>query len=280
MSVFASQIRNKPFVGPVTLLAVVLGGLLALSLKGQDNIRQQHLPGGRGPGLAAAYVELRDTVAEQNKQIADLRTNLARYQKAAADESASAKLLSADLQKANVLSGLVALSGPGVEIVLSDSKKPRPNPDQFAPNEYQEILSRYLIHDQDVQAVLNELKAAGAEAIAINGQRVLATTAVRCVGPVVKVNDVPTSVPVRIEAIGDPQTLHSGLTMPGGVQDAYGLEGDPSMFKIEKKKNVVIPAYNGPTPLRFAKIASEASAAQAQKKAEEATKSEPAAKQP
>ena len=280
MSVFTSQIRNKPYTGPVSLLAVVLGGLLALSLKGQDNIRQQNLPTGRGPGLASAYIELRDTVAEQNKQIADLRQNLAKYQKAAADESASAKLLSADLQKANVLSGLVALTGPGVEIVLSDSQKPRPDPNQFSPDEYQEILSKYLIHDADVQAVLNELKAAGAEAIAINGQRVLATTAVRCNGPTVLVNNVPTSVPVRILAIGDTQALHTGLTMPGGVQDAYKLAGDPSMFQIGIKKTTTIPAYNGPTPLRNAAIASDAKAEQAQKEAEQATKSDGGAGQP
>jgi len=277
MSVFSSPIRNNAWVGPVTVLSVVLGGLLALSLKEQDRFRREQLPTTRIPILAAKYADLRDTVADQTKQIADLRANLAKYQQAAADESKSAKLLSADLQKANVLSGLVALTGPGVIITLRDSEKKRPNPAEFSPEEYQELLKAYLIHDQDIQAVLNELRAAGAEAIAVNNQRVTATTAVRCNGPTVLVNNIPTNPPVRITAIGDSDTLLNGLKMPGGVQEAYTLTGDPMMFSVEKVKNQTIPAFTGATPLRYAKPASEDKAKQAQTEAEKATKEAPAA---
>ena len=55
MSVFTSQIRNKPFIGPLTLLAAVSGGLLALSLKEQNRLHQQQLPSTRLPQLASAY---------------------------------------------------------------------------------------------------------------------------------------------------------------------------------------------------------------------------------
>jgi uncharacterized protein YlxW (UPF0749 family) len=274
MSVFTSQIRNKPFTGSITILAVVLGGLLALSLKEQNRIRQQQLPSTRLPQLASAYGELRDTAAEQNKQIGDLRRSLAKYQQAADKEGQTTKLLQADLLKANVMSGLTAVTGPGVVVTLSDSKKQPPPREGYSPQEYQQILEAFLIHDQDIQIVLNELNAAGAEAIAVNNQRLVSVTAVRCVGPVVLINNIPTSPPVRITAIGDPDTLAGGLTMTGGVRDKFAESGDPSMIRIDKVKasTLTIPAFNGSVALRFAKPATDAKAEQAQQQSEEAAK--------
>ncbi len=274
MGVFTSQIRNKPWVWQITALGFLLGGLLAASLKTHDQIRKDQVGSTRFPRLTAAYADLNETVADQKKKIADLQTNLARYQKAAADGDQTAQLLSADVQKANLLSGLVAVTGPGVVVTLRDSAKRPPGADELAPAEYNELLKSYIIHDADIQALLNELKGAGAEAIAINDQRVTATTAVRCVGPTVLVNGTPTGVPVKIKAIGDPDALVSGLTMAGGVQDAYRLT-DPSMFSVDKAENLTLPAYAGPTPGRYMKVAPEAKAEQAQKQSEEATKAAP-----
>nr|CAA9262353.1 Division initiation protein [uncultured Armatimonadetes bacterium] len=271
MSVFTSQIRNRPWVWQVTALGVVLGGLLAASLKTQDRIRQEQLPTTRISGLAAAYSDLRDTVAEQKKKIADIQASLIRYQKAAADGEGNARLLSESLQKANLLSGLVAVTGPGVVITLQDSTKRPPRSPEDSPETYAEVLKPYIIHDQDIQAVLNELRAAGAEAIVINDQRVIATTAVRCVGPTILVNNIPTNgSPVKIKAIGDPDTLVSSMTMANGVQDAYKMT-DPSMFSIDKADAITLPAYAGPTPLRYAREAPKAEAERAQKQSEEAT---------
>ncbi len=126
--------------------------------------------------------------------------------------------------------------------------------------------------------MLNELKAAGAEAIAVNNQRLVSMTAVRCVGPVVLINNIPTSPPVRVTAIGDPDTLAGGLTMTGGVRDKFAESGDPSMIKVDKVKTptLTIPAYSGSVTLRYAKPATDAKAEQAQQQAEEATKTDKA----
>lgn len=269
MSVFTSQIRHKPWLWQITLLSSVLGGLLALSLKTQDRIRGEQMPNMRINELAAQYGSMRETVRKQNKQIADLQTNLTKYQKAAEDESGTAKLLSRDLQKANLLSGLIAVSGPGVVVTLRDSKNPPPKPADMSQESYIELTKFYLIHDQDVQLVLNELKASGAEAIAVNDQRVVSTTGVRCVGPVVMVNNVQTNgSPVKISAIGDADTLLSALTMTNGVRDKF--LNDPSMFSVDKVKSLTLPAYAGATPIRFAQPAGDAKAEQAQRQSETA----------
>lgn len=269
MSVFTSQIQNRPWLWQVSALGFLLGALLAASLKTQDRIRQEQLPTTRVPGLAAAFSNLRETVVDQKKTIADLQQNLARYQKAAGEGEATRTLLSADLQKANVLAGTVAVTGPGVIVILRDAKNQPPRPPEVSPENFAEIARNYIIHDQDIQAVVNELRASGAEAISINDQRVVATTAVRCTGPVVNVNGVATGIPVKIKAIGDADTLQNSMLMPNGVADQYKLT-DASMFSIEKAKSLTLPAFAGATPLRYAKTASDANADKAQKSSEEA----------
>lgn len=271
MSVFTSQVRHKPWLWQITLLATVLGALLGLCLKTQDRIRSEQAPNMRVNQIAAAYADMRETVVQQKKEIADLRQNLTKYQKAATTESGNATLLSADLQRANTLAGLTAVTGPGVVVTLRDSKSPPPKPADMTQEQYLEISKYYMIHDLDIQLVVNELKAIGAEAIAVNDQRVVATTAIRCVGPVVLVNNVQTNgSPVRISAIGDPETLSSALLMKNGVRDSF--VNDPSMFSIDKIKSVTLPAYSGATPLRFAQPAADAKANEAQKKSEDAAR--------
>ena len=272
MSVFTSQIRHKPWLWQITLLSAVLGSLLALSLKTQDRIRGEQMPNMRINELAAQYGTMRETVVGQKKQIADLQSNLAKYQKAAEDESGTAKLLSRDLQKANLLSGLIAVTGPGVVVTLRDSKNPPPKPADMSQETYIELNQYYMIHDKDVQMVINELRASGAEAISVNDQRVVSTTAVRCVGPVVMVNNVQTNgSPVKISAIGDPDTLLSALTMTGGV--SHQFINDPAMFGIDKAESLTLPAYAGATPIRFAKPAGDAKAEQAQRQSETSAQS-------
>ena len=276
MSVFTSSVRHRPWLTQVTLLAVLLGALLALSLKTQDRIRREQLPNMRISQIATAYADLRDNNLEQQKKIADLQKNLSQYQQAAAQENGNAKLLSADLQKANVLAGLVPVVGPGIVVTLRDAKNPPPKPADLPQEAYLETLRPFLIHDQDIQGVINELRAAGAEAIAVNDQRVVATTAVRCVGPSVLVNNVATNgSPVKIKAIGDPDTMVSSLMMPGGVSDQYKIT-DPTMISVDKAKELTLPAYAGPTPIRHAQPASEAKADQAQRESEKSAAQAPA----
>ena len=97
------------------------------------------------------------------------------------------------------------------------------------------------MHAEDILSILNELNVAGAEAIAINGQRIVSTSAVRCAGSVVNVNDVKIAAPFVITAIGDPDILEAALVFPGGVVDSlkpWGIE-----ILIKKLETVEIPAY-------------------------------------
>jgi uncharacterized protein YlxW (UPF0749 family) len=275
MSVFSAPTRSDPWVPSIAALSLIFGVLAAASLRTQDRIRGEGLIGTRPQQVFGAYSEMRATVSEQKKQISDLQNSLSKYQEAAAKETDNEKLLYADLQKSKVMAGIVAVTGPGVTVTLRDARKVPSKPSDMSEEEYIQWTNGYHIHDQDIQTVVNELRAAGAEAISINDQRVVAATAIRCVGPVVQVNAVPTSgSPVRIRAIGDPEAMFSGFTMPGGVKDQYAMT-DPSMFAIEKSKALTLPAYSGATPLRWSQIATDKKAQQAQRASETATDSAP-----
>ena len=101
----------------------------------------------------------------------------------------------------------------------------------------------YLVHAEDILSVINELNVGGAEAIEINGQRIVSTSSVRCAGSVVNVNGVKIAAPFVITAIGDPDILESALTMSGGVVDSlapWGIE-----ISIKKSDEVKVAGYNG-----------------------------------
>jgi hypothetical protein len=112
------------------------------------------------------------------EEIRQLRQRINELENAFASGTKQAQVLSQSLQEAKMLAGLLEVEGPGIELTLQDSKK-RPSGD--SPELLPEL---YTIHDYDLLRVVNELRQAGAEAISINGQRIVASTAIRCTGPV------------------------------------------------------------------------------------------------
>ena len=114
----------------------------------------------------------------------------------------------------------------------------------------------YIIHDDDLLKVINELRAAGAEAISVNGQRLMATSEIRCAGPTLSVNNVRSAPPYEIRAIGDSATLESALRMRGGVMETLQVWG--IQLEVKAAQDIVVPAYKGASKFSFAKEAEEA----------------------
>lgn len=106
------------------------------------------------------------------------------------------------LNYAKLVAGLTDVQGPGITIRLDDAAV-RKSDDP----------SLLIIHDADIRIILNELKKAGAQAISINGERILATSEQLCAGPTIRINKEVYSVPYIIEAIGDPEALYYALMM-------------------------------------------------------------------
>jgi len=141
------------------------------------------------------------------------------------------KALVQQLNQARAQAGLTPVSGKGVQVVMSE---PPAGPSS------QGIFS---IHDTDVLSILNELRAAGAYALSINGQRVVATTEVREAGSIFSVNNTPAAPPFTITALGDPTTLRQALLLRGGV--VATLQAVGIGIKIHTMQEVSVPAYQG-----------------------------------
>jgi uncharacterized protein YlxW (UPF0749 family) len=238
------------------ILCGLLGAMLGLSVRTQTAKQQQdkldRLQGNEF--LVQANADLQRRVAQLQKDNEKLVATVP-------SDGPRLKMLSKDLGKAQFFAGLTDVKGPGVIVTLNDSKQPFPTgqlpPGMAPPN---------LVHDIDINQVVNELKAAKAEAISINDQRLVAISPVRCAGPTVYVNDTPQTPPYIIKAIGDPKNLVSALNLPGGIADQM-RSIDKSMFKVEKSpKPLVIPAYSGALEPRYAVPANTTTAGSTDKK--------------
>ena len=142
--------------------------------------------------------------------------------------------------------GLTALEGSGVIVRMDDSNR------EMRAGENPNL---YVIHDEDLLRIVNELRAAGAEAISINGQRLTATSEIRCAGPTLSVNNVRSAPPFEIIAIGDKMSLKNSIKMRGGVEDALKVWG--IQIEVQSVENVYIPPYNGNFRHTFARVVEE-----------------------
>jgi uncharacterized protein YlxW (UPF0749 family) len=137
--------------------------------------------------------------------------------------------------------GTVPVTGPGLVVSLSDAPRSsdRVLPEDTSPDDL-------VVHQQDVQAVVNALWTGGAEAMQIMDQRVITTSAVRCVGNTLILQGRVYSPPFRITAIGDPQRLRDALDSSPGVQlyryyaDTFGLG-----YEVEQRTGARLPGYDG-----------------------------------
>ena len=138
-----------------------------------------------------------------------------------------------EITKGNKITGMTEVTGPGVVITLTDGKgiaTSTLNPSQL------------IVHDLDVLSVVNELINAGAEAISINEQRWVLTTAISCRGNTIDINGERIGAPFIIKAIGLPEYL-AGLERVGGYLEY--MKEDGVGVKLEKTNHVTIPKYSG-----------------------------------
>jgi len=227
----------------LTLLAVILGVYLAAQWQSRPR------PVGAAPEyrreVAAQTIErLEAEQADLKRQIADLRAQLGARQAATAAQPDLAEL-SAELDEAKLLAGTVAVHGPGIRVLLDDSAV-RTIPPKDDP-------AMYIVHDYQLRDVVNALWAAGAEAISINGERIVAPTSIYCVGSTILVNDTRTSPAYEFLVVGDPARLDAALAdsanlkaLKGRVK-SYGLQ-----FSTQRLKDVSVPAYVGGLDVRHA----------------------------
>lgn len=175
-------------------------------------------------------------------RVEELRTDIEADRTAVLAGDQQDRTTQASLEQLRVTTGDVAVTGPGLSIVVDD-----------APVSREDNLNRVL--DRDLQALVNGLWKSGAEAIAINGHRLSALTAIRNAGDAITVDYRSLTRPYRIEAIGDPRTLAAQLNNTSGGQLWQGLQENYGMkFTVSQAAELQLRADPG-LVLRYARRA-------------------------
>ena len=220
----------------IGLVVMVLAFLIAVQFKSvTKNYEAMQQTSIRTEELQADLKKEREKSDDLQRQLDAYKNEVEEYRKEAETSSGYYKLLSEQLTKAEIMAGLVDVQGQGIVVTLNDSQK--------RTGDNITDLNVTLIHEDDLRRVVNELSAAGAEAIAINDSRIVSNSAIRCVGPVILVNDEKMAPPYTVKAIGKPDQLTAALNLNGGVIEmlrAFGFE-----VSIQQQSDIVIPKYNG-----------------------------------
>jgi uncharacterized protein YlxW (UPF0749 family) len=244
MNPFVTRISGNAWLVPISAMMAVLGFLIALAWVTNENrsARIASFDPDQQSRIRVGALDLQEEYQMLAGEVKQLREENTRYQTAMAQQGGQSKLLNESLQEMKKLAGLTEVEGPGVTVILRD-----------ATQQAAQVIDNLNIHDVDVLRVVNELWNAGAEAIAVNGNRVVAGTSFRCVGAVILVNNIQIAPPVVVEAIGDPQTLSGALNLRGGVIEEIRQTGGEQMVTIRSVTKMRLPAYSGATTRRFAK---------------------------
>lgn len=197
--------------------------------------------------------ELRDQVIKWKEKYdnayADLQyaeKELEQVRQTATENTEGSEEKEAELKKNNMIIGLTDVTGEGVTITMKDNN----NVTAESISEYDDI-TYYLVHEEDIRSIVNELQNAGAEAISINDQRVISTTSITCEGNVISVNDQKVSSPFTIKAIGSSLGLYSALTRPGGYVERLNSTGITTVVK--QSNNITIEKHSGVITYKYMK---------------------------
>jgi uncharacterized protein YlxW (UPF0749 family) len=240
--------RTRGWSVGVPLIALAAGLLFTTSARTADGTA---LRDDRRPQLAQLISDKRERLDARRQVAAGLRAEV---------DQDSARLAETDdpvkqsRQRADGLrapAGFTALQGPGVTVTLNDSPRRGTDLGPNAPDN-----DDLVVHQGDVQAVVNALWAGGAEAMAIMDVRVISTSAVRCVGNTLLLHGQVFSPPFKITAIGEPIAMRRALDSAIGVQQFRDAVADFGLGYTETvERNVTVRAYDGSSDLRSARAA-------------------------
>jgi uncharacterized protein YlxW (UPF0749 family) len=229
--------RSKGAQISIAVVCVILGIMLSVQFKTTGYYRATLVPE-RTEDLAAQIT----TVKKEKEALEQKAASLEEQIKNTKNNDQARADLQKEFQDAKLSVGLLPVEGPGVRITLTD------NPKTLEPGEDPNDL---LIHEDNLLMVVNDLKAAGAEAISINDQRVTAMSEIRCAGPMIVVNQVRIGPPFVLLAVGNPDVLENSMTQKSGNLSALHFMGIQA--SIEKAEKLRIPGFKGIVRMDYGK---------------------------
>lgn len=229
----------------VTVVLALAGVLFALSFATANGTEIR----GGDRDLPSQIMSLSRQVQAKTEEIKQLSDEVTAITTAQAPANAQLRVLQATAARFDLAGGTSAVQGPGVTVSLDDAKLPG----GVIPAGY--TAQDVIVHQQDVQAVVNALWRGGAEAMMIQNQRIISTSAVRCVGNTLILEGVVSSPPYVITAIGDPSRMQAALEADQAVSIYREVAVAVGLGYTETASTgVKIPAYAGPVSLSYARL--------------------------
>jgi len=234
----------------LTTICLVTGLLLTITLNTQNG-------DALGPGtqrsitLASMAEKLQNEITSLEEGRSELRKELSKYRESRSQDEGELGLLQRRLQVAQLESGLAPLTGQGITFTVDDRVDAY---EQAVRNGDLTDPWNYLVHDSYLLELVNDLRRAGAEAITINGERIVTTSGIKCGGYIVFVNGHELSNPYTIEAIGNPTKLTEGIKT-GYTFNTLDLYEYP--YSLEVEENIEVPAYKSNFSTNYAQIYNE-----------------------
>lgn len=215
-------------------ILTVIGIVLGILVTAQWNSIPERVTNPIAPytSLKETKDSLYDEQADLKKEIANLQESIDSIQKESLNSSLTKDQL-VTLKDEKAKAGITSLNGQGIILTLDDSKNGISSEDS-------------IIHAADLRDVINLLWGSGAEAISINGQRVVVNTAIDCIVNTILVNDSRIASPFRIEAIGDQSYMYDNLINPlilSNIHDRNKNQG--IVFDLSKNDDITVPAFDG-----------------------------------
>ncbi len=236
--------RRQVFWRIALPVACACAGLLATT--SMVNARGTDLRGGRHSDL----VEIVGAQRDQAQQVRQDARVLQQQIDELTDEVDGARIedLQREVDALAVPAGLSPVTGPGLVVTLDDAPRDQDLPEDTDPN----LL---VVHQQDIQAVVNALWAGGAEAMTLQGQRLVSTTGIKCVGNTVVLQGVPYSPPYQVAAVGPSTRMYDALIASPEVSSYLQFTDPPYNlgWSVRQRPRLALPAFQVPLRLVFAR---------------------------
>lgn len=230
--------------GATPVVVLLCGGLLAVSAV---NSHGTDLRPGRYTDLPTLVKSEKGRYDALEDRVGRLRAEVDRLTNALPDSTVRRTQRKVD--RLRDPAGMTPRSGPGVRITLRDAPVQNAEDTNLNPN-------LMVVHQQDIQAVVNALWRGGATAVTVAGQRIVSTTGIKCSGSTVQLQGVPYPQPFVIEAVGDPTALTSSLDDDAYVSLYREQAANPDIgigWDLRTEAAVTAPAYDGLLDLHYAK---------------------------